>query len=36
MGVFALATAGARDEAMATADGLIGAAETSENPWELS
>jgi predicted ATPase/class 3 adenylate cyclase len=34
--VFALVMAGSHDEAMATADGLIGAAEASENPWELS
>ncbi|MDT5350098.1 MAG: hypothetical protein QOH91_3385 [Mycobacterium sp.] len=34
--VFVQVAAGATDEAMATADGLIDAAEASGNPWELS
>jgi predicted ATPase/class 3 adenylate cyclase len=34
--VFALASAGRHDEAVATADGLVDAAEASGNPWEIS
>jgi predicted ATPase/class 3 adenylate cyclase len=34
--IFTLVAAAARDEAMAAADGLIDAAESSENPWEIS
>ncbi len=34
--IFILVMTGSHDEAMATADGLVGAAEASQNPWELS
>src|SRR3954447_16086971 len=34
--VIALSVAGRRDEAMAIADGLIEAAEATDNPWSIS
>jgi predicted ATPase len=34
--MFAVAVSGSADEAMATADGLIGAAEATGNPWVLA